>query len=308
MKKQTSGIHHITAVVGHPQENYDFYAKVLGLRMVKKTVNFDDPRTYHFYFGDKDARPGTIITFFPIEGAYKGKIGDGQVGVTTYLVPMGALDFWEKRLNIFNISFDRTRRFGEDYLAFEDVHGLKLELVERDGGEKNHWIVDDINSDVAIKGFGGAILFSGKAEETEKVLVETMGLEKISEEGEYIRFKAPAEIGNIVDLKITSSGRGLPGIGTVHHIAWSAKDREDQEEWLDYVWDNGFRSSEIRDRNYFTSIYFREKGGILFEIATDGPGFAVDEDFDKLGQELKLPSQYEELRESLQESLYQIKY
>lgn len=307
MKRQTLGIHHITSIVGHPQENYDFYAGVLGLRLVKKTVNFDDPGTYHLYFGDKGANPGTIITFFPWAGARKGKIGDGQVGITTYVVPVGALSFWEKRFDKLNIKYQKSVRFGEEYLGFDDVHGLRLELVERNAGKKNYWVVDDINEDVAIKGFGGAVLFSSRPDETAKALVDVMGLEKVNEDGNLIRFQSPADIGNIVDVKKTASTRGSTGTGIVHHLAWRAEDGEDQLEWLSLVKENGFVSSEVRDRNYFTSIYFREKGGILFEIATDGPGFAVDEDFEALGEALKLPAQYEQYREELEEKLIPIK-
>src|SRR5690554_5662257 len=160
VSKRISGIHHITAIVGDPQENVDFYAGVLGLRLVKKTINFDDPDTYHLYFGDETAKPGTIITFFPWGNAYKGKIGDGQVGVTSYAVPAGALAFWEKRLEKFKVPFSTETRFGEQYITFDDPHGLHLELVERQDGESNTWEIGEVTKDVAIKGFGGATLYT----------------------------------------------------------------------------------------------------------------------------------------------------
>ena len=160
MSKKTMGIHHITAIVGHPQENVDFYAGVLGLRLVKKTVNFDDPGTYHLYFGNEGGKPGTIITFFPWAGARQGKIGGGQVGVTSYVVPKGAMEFWEKRLEKFNIPFTKSERFGEEYLEFDDPHGLHLEIVEREEGEANTWNFGGVTPEVAIKGFGGATLLS----------------------------------------------------------------------------------------------------------------------------------------------------
>lgn len=160
MVKRTTGIHHITSIVGNVQENVDFYGRVLGLRLVKKTVNFDDPQTYHLYFGDQDANPGTIITFFPHEGARKGIVGDGQVGVTSYVIPLDSMKFWENRLEKFNIEYETTNRFNEKAIAFEDPHGLKIELVERIQGQKNTWTMDGIDADVAIKGFGGAVFYS----------------------------------------------------------------------------------------------------------------------------------------------------
>lgn len=307
MDKQTMGIHHITAIVGHPQENVDFYAGVLGLRLVKKTVNFDDPGTYHFYFGNEGGKPGTIITFFPWIGAYKGKIGGGQVGVTSYVIPKGALSFWEERLEKFNIETEKTERFGETYLQFEDPHGLKLELVERDEGEENTWTFSGVTPDVAIKGFGGAILYSTNAEQTANTLEYVMGLELIGEDGDYIRFRSSADIGNIIDLHVKDIPRGQMGVGTVHHIAWRAKDNDDQLEWQRYVAENGYMVTTVRDRNYFNAIYFREHGEILFEIATDPPGFAHDESEETMGEKLMLPPQYEHLREQLENSLFPIK-
>ena len=160
MEKKTMGIHHITAIVGHPQENVDFYAGVLGLRLVKQTVNFDDPGTYHLYFGNEAGKPGTIITFFPWAGARQGIIGDGQVGITSYVVPKGAMKFWENRLEKFDVSYTKMTRFGEQYLEFDDPHGLHIELVEREEGELNNWSFGEVTPEVAIKGFGGAVLLS----------------------------------------------------------------------------------------------------------------------------------------------------
>lgn len=304
---RTSGIHHISAIVGHPQENTDFYAGVLGLRLVKKTVNFDDPGTYHLYFGNEGGKPGTIITFFPWAGAEQGKVGDGQVGVTTYAIPPGSIGFWKTRLTKFNIPFTETERFGEAYIQFEDVHGLQLELVEKEEGEKNTWSFGDVTSDVAIKGFDGATLFSAKPKETVKVLEDTLGLEKIDENEDFIRLKSYGEIGNKIDVrKTTDSGLGQMGVGTVHHIAWRAKDDEDHLQWQKKIRKSDFLTTPIKDRNYFNSIYFREYGKILFEIATDAPGFAIDEEPDKLGEHLKLPPQYEKYRKQLNQTLIPI--
>lgn len=305
--KKTEGIHHITAIVGHPQENVDFYAGILGLRLVKKTVNFDDPGTYHLYFGDGGGKPGTIITFFPWANAYQGKIGGGQVGVTTYAIPAGKMSYWEERLEKFNINYKKTERFGETYLQFEDFHGLQLELVERAEGEPNNWTFGDVTPDVAIKGFGGAVLYSVNPDRTIETVQDIMGLEKIGEEGDIIRFKSSADIGNIIDIKRDPVERGQMGVGTVHHIAWRAKDDEDQLEWRKLAAKNGYGVTPVQDRNYFNAIYFREYGEILFEIATDPPGFAHDESYETMGQELKLPAQYEKHRERLQASLFPIK-
>lgn len=306
MIKKTSGIHHITAIVGHPQENVDFYAGVLGLRLVKKTINFDDPGTYHLYFGDEAGKPGTIITFFPWANAYQGKIGDGQVGVTSYVVPVGSLTFWEQRLEKFKVAFTKTKRFGEEYIQFNDPHGLQLEIVEREEGESNTWTFGGVTPEVAIKGFGGATLYSSQPDKTAELLEKVMGLELIEKEGEFIRFRSSAEIGNVIDLKATSTGKGQMGVGTVHHIAWRAIDDKDQLEWQDFVANNGYDVTEVRDRNYFKAIYFREHGEILFEIATDPPGFAHDESKETMGKQLKLPTQYEHYREKLERNLIPI--
>jgi glyoxalase family protein len=307
MSKKTMGIHHITAIVGHPQENIDFYAGVLGLRLVKQTVNFDDPGTYHLYFGDEGGKPGTIITFFPWADAYQGKIGDGQVGVTSYVVPKGALEFWESRLEKFDIPYTKITRFGETYLEFDDPHGLHLEIVERGEGEINPWSFGDVTPDVAIKGFGGATLFSAKPDKTAETLEKVMGLEKVDEEGDFVRYRSTADIGNIIDLKVVPTGGGQMGVGTVHHIAWRASDDKDQLDWQKYVAQNGYGVTPVQDRNYFNAIYFREHGEILFEIATDPPGFAHDESHETMGEQLMLPAQYEQYRERLERSLIPIK-
>ena len=303
MSKKTAGIHHITAIVGHPQENVDFYAGVLGLRLVKQTVNFDDPGTYHLYFGNEGGKPGTIITFFPWANARQGKIGDGQVGVTSYVVPKGAIDFWEQRLAKFGVPATKMERFGEQYLEFDDPHGLHLEIVEREEGEKNTWQAGEIKPDVAIKGFGGATLLSVKPHETAQLLENVMGLQKVGQEGDFIRFQSSADIGNVIDLKLTTIGRGQMGVGTVHHIAWRAKDDEDQLEWQKYVADSGYGVTAVRDRNYFNAIYFKEHGEILFEIATDPPGFAHDESLETMGEKLMLPEQYETHRDQIERAL-----
>lgn len=301
--KKTLGIHHITAIVGHPQENAEFYGKVLGLRLIKKTINFDDPQTYHLYFGNEGGKPGTIITFFPWSNAREGRIGGGQVGVTTYAVPTGSFDFWRNRLAEHSVTFTEAERFGEAYLQFEDVHGLKLELVERESGEVNTWSNFGVSSEVAIKGFAGAVLYSLKPEDTVKTLTDTMGFTKVGEEDGLIRLKSEAEIGNTVEVPVEAVPNGRIGVGMVHHIAWRAHDKEDHLDWQKHVANHGFNVTDVKDRNYFDAIYFKEPGNILFEIATDTPGFAHDESYETMGSELKLPPQYEQNREELERIL-----
>jgi glyoxalase family protein len=307
MSRKTMGIHHITAIVGHPQENVDFYAGVLGLRLVKQTVNFDDPGTYHLYFGVEGGKPGTIMTFFPWAAARQGVIGDGQVGVTSFVVPKGAMDFWKERLETFNVAFTEMDRFGEKYLEFDDPHGLHLDIVERDEGEANTWNFGGLTPEVAIKGFGGATLLSAQPDKTAELLEKVMGLELVAKEGDFSRFRSSAEIGNIIDLKQTPIGRGQMGVGTVHHIAWRAIDDQDQLDWQKYVTENGYKVTPVQDRNYFNAIYFREHGEILFEIATDPPGFAHDESLATMGEKLMLPQKYEQFRERIEQGLIPIK-
>lgn len=303
MNKKTSGIHHITAMVGDPQENVDFYAGVLGLRLVKKTINFDDPGTYHLYFGNEEGQPGTIITFFPFEHSSQGIIGAGQVGATSYVVPKGSMAFWEKRLTQFNVSYQKVSRFGETHIKFADPHGLRLEIVERDAGAKSKWQFGAVTPENAIKGFGGATLLSKRPEKTMELLEKVLGFEKIAEEADIARFQSSSDLGNTIDVKLTPTENGLMGIGTVHHIAFRANDDADQLEWQEYIRNQGYQVTPVQDRSYFNAIYFKEHGDILFEIATDPPGFTQDESTDMLGTQLKLPSQYEQYREQLDKRL-----
>lgn len=301
--QKTAGIHHITAFVNDAQRTIDFYAGVLGLRFVKKTINFDRPEVYHLYFGNENGEPGTVITFFPWAKQLKGRIGTGQVGVTSYVIPNGSIEFWENRLQKFNIETEFTIRFEEKYLKFQDPDGLEIELVERYEGTTNHWSFGGIQYEVAIKGFGGATLISAQPNKTADVLENVLGLECIGQEGDFLRFKSDAQVGNVIDIKLTPSVRGLMGAGTVHHIAWRASDDEDHQRWKSLLQDKGYHTTEILDRNYFKALYFHEEGGILFEIATDPPGFTVDESIDELGQKLMLPSWFESKRKELEETL-----
>ncbi|RAP75780.1 ring-cleaving dioxygenase [Paenibacillus montanisoli] len=303
MTKQTAGIHHITAFVRNAQATADYYAGVLGLRLVKKTINFDAPEVYHLYFGNEVGSPGTAITFFPFENGRKGLIGGGQVGFSTFVVPQDALPFWEERLTKFSISFERIQRFEETYLQFKDRDGLQLEIVAREQGPNSKWSFGGVPADKAIKGFGGAVLYSMAPEKTMRTLEHVLGLERMGEDQGLVRFRAPGELGNLVDVNAAVMDRGHGGSGTVHHIAWRTKDTEDQENWRSFVTEQGFQPTPIADRQYFTAIYFREAGGILFEIATDSPGFERDEPFESLGGKLMLPNWFEPNREQIKQGL-----
>lgn len=297
---KTAGIHHITAMVNDAQRTIDFYAGVLGLRLVKKTINFDRPEVYHLYFANGSGQPGTVITFFPWPKQLKGRIGIGQVGVTGYVIPKGSLEFWENRLKKFGIEFFEDVRFGEKYLKLQDPDGLEIELVERNEGPVNDWSFGEVWPEVAIKGFSGATLISVQPHKTAEVLEDVLGLECVGQEEGFLRFKADAELGNIIDIKLTPSVRGLMGAGTVHHIAWRARDEEELVKWQALLQEKSFYPTEVRDRQYFKAIYFHEGGGILFEIATDPPGFTVDESLDRLGEKVMLPSWLESKREELE--------
>ncbi|MFB6364175.1 ring-cleaving dioxygenase [Paenibacillus elgii] len=306
MTLQTSGIHHITAFARDPQGNVDFYAGILGLRLVKKTINFDAPEVYHLYFGNEAGSPGTIITFFPWPNSRKGRVGGGQVGITAYAVPPGALGYWEERLASFGIAVTKADRFSETSLQFQDNEGLRLELVEREEGPNSGWSFGGIPADKAIKGFGGAVLFSTDPNKTTDALVHLLGLEKIAEDAEYARFRSAGELGNVIDVPLAAVSRGSDGAGTVHHIAWRAADYEQHAQWQSEVQSYGYRPTSIIDRQYFNALYFREAGGILFEIATDPPGFIRDEPAETLGEKLMLPAWYEPHRAAIEANLLPI--
>ncbi len=303
MVSPSKGIHHITAIVGNPQENVDFYGRVLGMRLSKKTVNHDDPETYHLYFSNGDVDPGTHITFFPWEDAMQGKVGDGQVGVTVYAIPFGSMDFWRTRLQSFGVDVEEVTRFDTSYLHFNDPHGLNLELVERKKGKRSSYTYGDITVDKAIKGFDGAVLYSQNPEATKPLLRDVLGLKPDVISDDYERFKGEGEFGDVIDLKIKPADRGFQGVGTVHHIAFRAAGDAHHKTFRELVDKKGYHVTPFIDRKYFKSIYFRETGKILFEIATDGPGFDVDEPSETLGDSLTLPERYEPYRKRIESRL-----
>lgn len=289
-----SGIHHVTAIAGNPLRNFAFYTRDLGLRFVKKTVNFDDPGTYHFYYGDESGRPGTILTFFPWDGAPAGRRGVGETQETAFRIPQGSLDCWAQRLRDKGITFERPEnRFGEPVLTFSDPDGMALALVGVAGAENEPaWSTGDIPAEHAIRGFHGVTLLIADATRTAKVLTDVFGFREAARQDAVIRFKASgAAEGAVVDLQeVKGLARGGQGRGSVHHIAFRAKDDAEQALMAEkLIGNHGLHATEQKDRNYFRSIYFREPGGVLFEIATDIPGFAVDEPVATLGRDLKLP-------------------
>jgi glyoxalase family protein len=298
---QINGIHHVTAISGPAARNLDFYERVLGLRLVKKTVNFDDPGTYHLYYGVAAGTPGSILTFFPWEHAAPGRLGVGETQETVFRVPQGSIGYWTHRLVECGVPHDQPiRRFGETVLAFRDPDGMRLALVGVAGiGSEPAWAGGGVPAEHAIRGFHGVSLLVADAAPTGAVLSDVFGFREIGREDSAVRYQAEgAGLGKVVDLRV--AGGFLParqGAGSVHHIAFRAADDAAQEEMVRRLAEqHGIRTTEQRDRNYFRSVYFREPGHVLFEIATDVPGFSVDEPTESLGQALKLPAGLESQR------------
>jgi len=299
-----SGIHHVTAISGNASRNADFYTRTLGLRLVKKTVNFDDPGTYHLYYGDEQGRPGTILTFFPWEHAAPGRNGVGQAEETAFRIPTESIGYWTQRLIEKGVSHQALeKRFGEPVLAFTDPDGMSLALVGVAGAAgEPAWSDGGIPAEHAIRGFHGATLMLDKAAPTAAILTNALGFTETGREGHLVRYAADGTPGNVVTIRET--GGFLPGRmgrGAVHHIAFRAADDAQQAAMAKKVRDDHRLSpTQQLDRNYFRSVYFREPGGILFEIATDQPGFAVDEPVEKLGRALKLPPFLEPRRREIE--------
>ena len=310
MDRQIPGIHHVTAIAGNPQGNVDFYTEVLGLRLVKLTVNFDDPGTYHLYYGDESGQPGTILTFFPWPGATRGRRGTGQVAVTSFLVTEGALDYWQDRLARHGATTGpRERRFDEEAFATFDPDGMQIELVARpDVGEPSAWEGSSVPRDYAIRGFHGVTLWERDLEPTAALLGQTMGFKPVDETGPRFRFLGAAQgPGTVVDVVHLPQGeRGRGGAGTVHHVAWRTPDDAQQLAWREEFAGTGLYVTPVMDRQYFRSIYFREPGGVLFEIATDPPGFLRDESLEELGTHLMLPPWLEGRRSEIKAILPQL--
>lgn len=308
MENKILGIHHITAIAGDAKRNFDFYTKTLGLRFIKRTVNFDDPQTYHFYFGDEQGTPGTILTFFPWGSAVRqGRRGAGMATEIGYSVPEESLDFWIKRFEEKNVIYNKpAEKFGEKYLTFLDPDGLKLELiVPNKKDERKPFETDTVKADVATRGFYNTTLTLNNIKPTAEILTDIFGYKLIGQEVNRYRYATDAiDTANIIDLvELPTEQRGLGANGTVHHVAFRVKDDATQMAFREKIEAAGHHITPQIDRNYFHSLYFREPGGVLFEIATDNPGFTVDEPLEELGKNLKLPAQYEPMRKKIEAHL-----
>ena len=299
-----AGLHHVTAIASNPQRNLDFYTEVLGLRFVKKTVNFDDPGTYHFYFGDDTGAPGTILTFFPWPHAKKGTVGVGEVLATAFSIPAGSFAYWTQRLRSLSTSFNESTRFGSQVMDLADPDGMRLELIEQaetHAGTAPRY--SDVPSSSAIQGFYGVTLLERRVEPT-AALLNVMNLKELTRDGDYVRF-APAgdALGRYVDVLVDAKAQpGRQGAGSVHHIAFRNTDDADQLAWHDTL-EPMVGVTPVQERTYFRSIYFREPGGVLFEMATDTPGFLIDEPIESLGEALRIPEWYEPQRPMIEARL-----
>ncbi len=309
METLINGLHHVTTLAGDTQRNVDYYTDILGLRLVKKTVNFDAPDVYHLYYGNETGSPGTILTFFPYGNLPRGRKGIGQLTYTAFSAPMASLSFWMDRLHEKNIPYAGPyKRFSESYLRFEDFDGTGIELVFTDEDKRPGWDNGRIPSEFAVRGFHTVTLNESNPDRTIKLLTENLQHELVGEEEGRFRFKAgPGGPGNFVDvLHSPNDVRSLQGAGSVHHVAFSTDSDATQLVLQHQLTEAGYHVTPVQDRNYFHSIYFREPGGILFEVATNPPGFAVDEPVSELGQSLKLPAQYESRRADLVKALPKI--
>jgi glyoxalase family protein len=306
-----TGLHHITAIAGNPQTNVDFYTGVLGLRLVKKTVNFDDPSAYHLYYGDETGSPGSIITFFYWPGhEARGRLGAGQTTAIVFAAPAASLDFWQQRLASLSIAATRRTRFGEDVVAFADPDGIPVEIVGVTDDPRTGWSTSAIPAAHALRGMHTAELTVRSAIHTEHLITTAMGYRLVRREGNRARFTSArsSASGSYIDvIADASAAPGAGGSGTIHHIAFSVPDDATELAMQKSLHLAGYSVSEVRDRNYFHSIYYREPGGILFEIATANPGFAIDESPSTLGTALKLPVQFERARPQIERLLPPIK-
>jgi catechol 2,3-dioxygenase-like lactoylglutathione lyase family enzyme len=301
------GIHHVTAIAREPQRNLDFYAGTLGMRLVKLTINYDDPGTYHLYYGDELGRPGSLLTFFPWTGGRPGRQGTGQINGVGLGVPPRSLGFWIERLLSRGVRYEGpTRRFDEQVLAFTDPDGLQLELIATPRVDRvEGWRDGPVAPDHAIRGVHAVTIWEDGDAGSADFLTRTMGFRATDEQENRFRFESGQDgAGTVVDLRrVPGFWRGSDGVGTVHHVAFRAVDDAQQKARQEALRGLGVGVTDVRDRNYFRSIYFREPGGVLFEIATEGPGFTIDESPAELGTTLKLPPQYESMRQRLSRAL-----
>lgn len=305
MLNQINGLHHVTSIASGAQSNNAFFTKALGLRRVKKTVNFDAPDVYHLYYGDEQGSPGTVMTYFPFPNAKRGRAGTGEVATTAFAVPKGALPFWSQRLDTLGIAgLEQTSNFGEDRLRFRGPDGDGFALVETDD-PRTPWATETVPQDVAIRGFHSADMRLSKRDaDASAELLGFMGYAKQETTGDTTRFYVPGgNEANIIDISHSDAPKADQGAGSVHHIAFSVDNRDTQLEVRKALLDTGYQVTPVINRDYFWAIYFRTPGGILFEVATNEPGFDRDEEAAHLGEALKLPTQHEHLRAQLEDLL-----
>lgn len=309
METTIAGLHHVTAIARDPQRNLDFYVGLLGLRLVKRTVNFDDPGTYHFYFGDGRGAPGTLLTFFPWPNARPGRHGTGQVESTAYAIPRASVGYWVERLKSGSVPVERiTERMGEEVIRFSDPDGMIMELIATEASYPiEPWKDSPVPVEHSLRGFHSVAAALEGYERTARLLTELFGYRLAAEEGNRFRFSAASEPetpGRIIDLLCMPDGQSSSGgAGTVHHIAFRCRDDAEQLALRERIVSLGYNVSPVLDRTYFHSIYFREPGGVLFEIATDPPGFTSDESLDELGMNLKIPPWYEKARAEIEKAV-----
>ncbi len=303
------GLHHVTAIASDPQKNVDFYTKTLGLRLVKQTVNFDAPHVWHLYYGDEKGSPASILTFFPWPGVIPGKEGAGLTTATAFSIPLESMGFWQQRLKSLGLDFNVTKNVnGYEVLRLRDQDGMSVELVGTEGDERSGWDGESsIPADHAIRGLHSVTLSQQMLDPTAIMLTEMLGMKASNESASVAQFSmAEGATGALVDVLPGVRERGLQAGGTVHHVAFRAPDLPTMEIWRQQLVSQGVPVTEIMDRQYFKSIYFREPGGVLFEIATDDPGFDIDEPLLELGKKLKLPPWLEPNREQIAASLPRI--
>lgn len=299
------GIHHITAVAGNPKENYDFYTGVMGLRLVKKTVNFDDPSVYHLYYGNEPGDPGTVLTFFPWERLKDGSPDQGQVVAVSFSVPTGSKRFWLDHLEARNIDIEEPfSRFGKEIIGLQDPDGLHLELVlDPQANKTAGWADGPLPSEHTIRGIHGATIAEENYAPTGRLLEEDLGFELTNQLENRYQYETSAEYGAVVEVIDQFELNGRPGRGTVHHIAFRCAGTDEQQSLRKKLQNKGYYLTETKDRTYFQSVYFHEPGGTLFEIATDTPGFTIDEELPALGNSLKLPKWLETHRHNIEREL-----
>lgn len=298
---KTQDIHHISSIVGDAQKNLDFYSSILGLRLLKKTLNYDDKHHYHLYYGNKNGSNG-IVTTFPMNRFVPGRLGDGQVASASYGINVESFEFWTQRLKNFGIKTSEYSRFNLRRIRFKDLDGLTLEFIESDLKDNNTWSYNEVNHNNAFKGIQSAELYSKNPDSTLNLFTDILGYKLIDQDDEFYLLGSILSNDNMIELSKRTQGQGQIAVGTVHHIAFSVEN-DDMSAWRELLLKEGYQPTNIKDRNYFKSLYFREKGGILIELATKGPGLQIDESLETLGQQFIIPKHFENDRKEIIKSL-----